>query len=267
MGKRKPKKGQTKKPRAVEVQVEFDSAGAGRVQFWADGSMRFVDMDGMPLTPSRAQVSSVYRRDSGKSDKVLTRTPAVPSAIHLDGNKLLAGAGSVFAVDTNTREIRGVKRSVCVSLMITDVAMSSSAWQARPSAMAALEFLDAHASPEHTGWNYAIQLIELMPVPQPVTLIVDSDLDALPAINRRERPYFMNQMLPPGFTLVYASSDAGTTEFIANKAIAGCDTMASQILRQIEADPDSDEKYYIGAGPNRPFGKWREWKFGSQPVP
>ena len=261
MGRKKTRKGQEKKPRLAEIQVTFDSAGQGTVNIFADGSMAIVGTDGRPVLPSRVEVASVYNRSNGKPDKVLTRTTGIPSAIHLDPNKALEHFGSVFAVDTNTTEIRGVQISVCVSLMITDITVTPDKWQARPSMVNILEFQDSRQSPERVGWNFAVRTIEPLIVPQPVALVVDSDLAAHPAINRREQPYFESQLLPPAFTLAYASSDAGTTEFIANKAIATCDTFATQILQRISADIDINPQYQTD--PTLPVARFRSWKIAA----
>lgn len=262
MSKKKRGKQQPTKPRKAEVKVTMGEAGTGRLELYSSGALRIVGNDGRMIVPAHVEVSSLYERDSGKP-KIITRGPGVPSAINIDANTLLYPFASVFAIDTNTREIRGTRVSVSVLLRIFGIGTH----EVTATPMGAVEFHDARESTEHLGWHYAIRSIEANgPRPSELELsraqrrgigiIVDSDLGSLTAINQREQPYFSSHLLPPDITLIYGSSDVGGTEYIANKAISQCDTMATQILRQIEADA-RDEAYEIDS--SIPVSRFRKW--------
>jgi hypothetical protein len=267
MGKKNKGKRQSTKPRKSIIQLTMAEAGSGKVELYGNGILRIVGTDGKDIVPARVEIASIYDRDSGKV-KVITRGPGTPSTIHIDANQVLYPYASVIAVDTNTREIRGARVSASVMLRVIDV--GTLAPMVQP--MAAVEFHDARESPEHLGWHYAIRTLEASfsrpsefelsqaqrrDVRRGVAIVVDSDLDALSAINGRTRPYFNDLLLPPDLTLIYGSSDVGGTEFIANKAIAQCDTIAAQLLRMIEADPQDDKPYEVD--PSLPFARFRRW--------
>lgn len=262
MSKKKTKV--SRKPRKAKIEFTFAEDGSGTFELYANGAMRFLDADGNTIVPARVEVSSIYDRENGK-EKVLTRGPGMPLSMHVDPNAVLLPFASIFAVDTNTRRIAGTHVSVSVLVRVVDIGTPSMKW--RP--LGAVEVHDARESPERLGWHWAMRCLEAA-CPRPpdfelsnasrrgIALVVDSDLGALAAINARSKPYFGTEQLPAGFTLIYASSDAGGTEFIANMAIARCDTLASQLLREIEGGARKDG---YETDPSLPFARFRRWHF------
>ena len=245
MSKRKPKKNRpARKPRWTHIQITFGTAGSGKLRIHGD-SVSIVGDDGQVVLPSHVEVASTFQRDNGKSPKVIARATSDPSAISTNVNRVLSQYSSLFAVDTNTRKVCGIRVSVSVVLEL-----SSLNWTA-------LEFHDAREPPEHLGWFFAVTKIQELQVATPIALVVDSDLDALPAINERKRPYFANHVLPDGFTLVYASSDSGRAEYSGNKALAMCDARATTILRKIEALSTSARQFMVD--PSLPLMRFHIW--------
>ncbi len=232
-----------KKPRMTEVRVAFDGPMTLSGMSPPGEPLRFYGPNGEVVVPELIEIGRAYERDNGKGPKVMTRALADPKAIEPDVNKLIARFGSVLAVDTNTREISGRRVSVTVAFWLMDIVVTGETWSARAAPQVALEFHDARESPEHIGWAHAITMIAASPIPRPVALFVDSDLDALSAINKRERPYFGDALLPPDITLLYASSDTGRSELVGNKALGMCDADAGHILRRVAAAPMDDSVY------------------------
>jgi hypothetical protein len=62
-----------------------------------------------------------------------------------------------------------------------------------------------------------------------IGVIVDSDLGNLPAYNRREKPLSGDFLLPPGFELVYATTDAARDN-IASAVLSRCDQYADLVF-------------------------------------
>lgn len=260
-----------KKPRQQRLVITMPDAGSGRIQLLADGTVRIVSDDGQAIEPQSVDVAVLYQRESGK-DKIITRGPGAPGAMSIDGNRIVLPYASVVAVDTNTRRIRGAR--VSCTAIVRVVREPDGSFEYIP--IAAVEFHDATASPERLGWHYAIRTLEES-FPRPpemarpprngerrgVALVVDSELGALDAINRRAAPYFAEFLLPPDITMVYASSDAGSEEHIANRAIATCDKFASHILRDIEAN-ESEEGFEVE--PSLPFRRFRRFTVNAERV-
>jgi hypothetical protein len=71
----------------------------------------------------------------------------------------------------------------------------------------------------------------------PVAMIVDSEMDRLPNFNNGTESLVGDFTVPPGYTLIYASAERGTTENAANLAISHCDKWATQVLKIIQGMP------------------------------
>lgn len=222
-----------KKPRMTEMRVAFDGPVTIAEMSPPGEVIQFIGVDRKVLVPSHIEIGQVYDRNNGKRPKVVSRVLADPFTIEPDLNKSLGRFSSILAVDTNTREIRGHRVSVAVVCHVTDIVVATGEWSAKVHAQHSLEFRYPREPPEHIGWLFAMHMIAASPIPRPVGLVVDSDLDGLTAMNKRERPFMSNQILPDGITLIYASSDTGK-DLIGNKAIGICDADARRILRMIE---------------------------------
>lgn len=223
-----------RKPRASEIRIDF-----GREQVLSgmdvseDGALKFLDENGEVVAPENIEVGSAYARPE-KQPKVLTRAIAEPVNVQLDPNRALSRFASVFAVDSNTKQIGTVKVSVSASVLITHIEIGETRWDAKLGPQDLFEFHEATDPPERIGWWETIKRITSHPeINVPVALIVDSDLDKLEAFNGRHESVLGGQYLPDGIQLLYGCADRGTQEFIANAAIADCDREASRVLARI----------------------------------
>ena len=245
-----------RKPRASEIRVDF-----GREQVLSgmevspDGALKFFDENGEVVAPEKIGVGSAYARPE-KQPKVLTRATAEPANIQLDPNRALSRFAFVLAVDTNTKQIGTAKVSVSASVLITNIEIGESRWDAKLVPQDLLEFHDATAPPERIGWWETIRRISSHPeISRPVAVIVDSELDSLEAFNARQEPILEDLYLPDGFQLLYGCGDRGTQEYIANAAIADCDRAASRVLARISEGVGGE--YFVAEG--TPYIRFRYW--------
>jgi hypothetical protein len=197
------------------------------------GELTFFDEKGQPVAPKRIEVGTGYQRPKGP--KVITRAVADPSTIVLDVNRHLTTYDWVFAVDTNTKTIQNEVVSVSASLLLRDISFDGPRWSVKTVFQDALEFRDAKVAAERLGWRHLLWLIAKSDLKGTIAVLVDSYLDDLAALNRREQDLLPGYHLPTNVTLIYASSDVGRVELIGNKAIAECDKRAGVVLARIEA--------------------------------
>ena len=179
-----------RKPRASEIRVDFGKEQVlSGMQVSEDGALTFFDETGESVDPLQIEVGKTYPRPAKKTPKVLTRAPADRSSIQLDPNRLLLKYTYLFAADTNTAEINGTRVSISVPARISDIVIEQPRWSAKLVPLDAFEFHDAADAPERIGWSEFLRGLASHPeVHGMVGLIVDSELDALRAINVREQP-------------------------------------------------------------------------------
>jgi hypothetical protein len=229
MGKRKTQ--QKRKERLTEVRIAFENeVNIEMSPPSADGKMSFTHVGtGQPAIPASITTAKAYQRPKG--NKILFQADQNPTDIYDGPNEYLAKFESVFAVDTNTNPGSGL--SISVSLWLSRMEKNTKdEWVIEPRYPPAFLFNSPVQNPERFAWhNLILRLMSSPDVKKPVAIIVDSSLGILDKINLRTEPVNEDFLLPEGFTLVYASADAGR-EFIANNLIRQCDVMASAIARE-----------------------------------
>ena len=267
---KKNQRGAHRKPRQQKLVFTMDKAGSGNIQILPGGEVRIVSDTGQSIEPRSAHLSVLHRRESGK-DKVITRGPAMPSAMSIDANEILRPFALIVAVDTNTRIVRDTR----ISCTVVVLARWAENGRLDCIPIGAAEAHDVTGSPERLGWHYAISNLAGVFSRPPelrrsngsarpaIAVIVDSDLGALDAINERTAPYFGELFLPPGFTMIYGSSDVGAAEFVANRAMSTCDKVAGHILRNIEANATMEGPE---EGPSQQFRRFRTYSVTAEEV-
>lgn len=105
---------------------------------------------------------------------------------------------------------------------------------------------DAKHAPERLGWHHVVTVLELAKVTGRIALVVDSDLGSHATLNAREEELLPGFSLPPNFTLLYASADAGGTEYLANAALAMCNKQATKLIERIQREPFDASRYVKG---------------------
>jgi len=174
-------------------------------------------------------VAWAYQRRKG--NKVINQIPALNGFRTENPDMHLTKYDLFCAVDTNTSAIQGVNVSVsCVmvgrSKPVESVSETSFDFFFKPVAF--YEFRHQQETPETYGWWLVIKALLEDPLANPdekIAIIVDSRLDELEAINKRQKPFYQKYLLPPNYKLLYASSDVGK-EFVINKIFSQCDKEA-----------------------------------------
>jgi hypothetical protein len=181
-----------RKPRIPAVRVDFGKEQTLSGMHVSDnGKLTFFDETGQPVSPAFVEVDSTYERKKGP--KTLNRVVADPAGILLDQNSSLRRYRHVFAVDTNTAEIKSARTSITVSTYVTNIDFRQPRWSATLVMQDAFEFQDAVESPERIGWSQTAALIAKSNLEGPIAIIVDAHLGDLRAINDRSN---LSELLP-----------------------------------------------------------------------
>lgn len=257
MAKRRKRKPQ-KKPRNHTVTFDMGRpVTANGFHFDPKSGVVTLLNDSKPLLPESAIVEKGYARQN-KADKVVNAAPANPLQVFANPNRVLEQFDELFAVDTNTRLIGTRKVSVTGIVAGINVPVPGhTAIRYRPNKC--IEFHSIDDKPENLAWKEVIEAIRNAPgynQQRKRALIVDSDLGAIPAYNSRERPIYDTFMLPPEFTLIYASTDTGN-ENIANQMLSLADRISSVILKGL-VENWSDENLELAV--DSPYSHRRTWE-------
>ncbi|MFZ1081013.1 MAG: hypothetical protein WAO19_03720 [Candidatus Kryptoniota bacterium] len=200
--------------------------------------------NGVRVVPAKVGTRVGYQRNKGMKSTV--QVDVDPRYLCVSPNFALEQYGSIFAVDTNTRQYGNDKISV------TSIVHGKPSSLKIPEKTAisiferqALEFRNTSFEPEKVGWHEVIVGLQKCPGyhdGMQIALIVDSDLDNLAAFNARVKPILNNHYLPPNFTLLYASADT-QGDSIANKMIAMADKDAKEVLTKVIGENAFEESF------------------------
>lgn len=221
-----------KKPRTAKFTFDFDeptritSFSINRGKFEVFGS------DGI-VKPALTKMTVGYSREKGL--KVLNEVTTQNNMIFRDPEKAFIGCDMLYAIDTNTKEIGGLKVSTSCIIMGTVEAIldgDGSGIHFYFSGIKCLEFWNLKDCPERVGWKALVQ--NVMRCPQyekasKIIIITDHDLSRLDDYNNQKRPIVGDFYLPSKFVLSYASSDAGR-EYLPNKLLDMCDQYANKLF-------------------------------------
>ena len=195
------------------------------------------------------QLQTVYERE-GKRDKVLRQMP-VESLEHIRGlqdpGAILRHATAfhhIFVIDTNTKMVGETARSAGVSLSCRIALAEDPNPQPNGRIQMAFHF-NLYTIFQYEGLSAGeaekravadlVDSIQKHPSYRPtqrIAIVTDHDLGSHIMINARDKPLWGRGMLPPNFTLVYASADGGK-ENVLNRAMALCDSTATEVLQKV----------------------------------
>ena len=177
-----------------------------------------------------------YARKSGKKKTV----SHIPNAFVPDVPTFLSSFDAVFAIDTNTKEIRGSPISVSVIARLWARRLSNGDVLVLSSAD--LDFFCFKGIPggeaEKYAWRWLVRWIVARPEYKDtvrIALISDHDIRNHQRYNSGQLPIYGDFYLPKTVTILYATTDSGNTG-ILNKYIRQCDKHAGMILKGLEAD-------------------------------
>ena len=179
--------------------------------------------------------------DRPKGPKILSRTPQDSNNLKFDHHVAIKeNYDIVFAVDTNTKMIKGHNISVSGIIQaqkifaVDETGSTTESWQYfTPFCM---DFMDVCTKPENLGWMKLIEYIqseEKYSSYEKIGIIVDSDLENLKSYNSRSTQLFDSFFLPHRLRLIYGTSDAGKDLF-ANQMLKYADIVSSQCLKELE---------------------------------
>jgi hypothetical protein len=231
-------------------QIKFDML-TGKVGF---------ALDGVPVDDAVEGVSFGVTYERPKGPKELTWIPQPPEDARFSPYSFLEQFDAVFAVDTNTREIGGIRRSVtAVAATSIELVRSGDGRVAQAIlqqsvfayAVISVEGCSPTLNPERLGWKLALEGL----IPRYAgyrdgkryALVVDSELGRLPLFNARQEPLVESFFLPGNFTMVYASTDAAM-DLHLNKMIDMADKESSLQLEVLAAGKEPSRLFWSSAG-------------------
>lgn len=179
-----------------------------------------------------------YLGESGK-EKVITRIQdrVIPGIDHLM-RYLSSKFDNIFAIDTNTKLIKGDKISACslVQGAVRGVAGSDKyEVKYRLDGMILFRNCPPGIPAERFGWLALIQRVnsKRANINRRFALITDYDRDNHDRYNLRNLPILHDVYLPSNFALIYARSDAGV-ENVLNIFLKVCEKNSSHVLKCLE---------------------------------
>lgn len=214
------------------------------------GWFAFLDKQGAEIDVTGVQRLVTHPRKKGP--KVRTRQALSGSRLSLDGLQELCAYHDVFVIDTSYSYLP-TKRRYALACSVR-LQFRSEGDQVRVDVDDHLVYYDlvrTEGNPERAGM-LALAL-EHCVKPGDLALkraiVTDSDLGLHDAINAGTIPLYGDILLPPNFTLLYASGDTGTEA--TNRILAFCDKQAKTTLRAMlagEVLPPERRERVQGAG-------------------
>jgi hypothetical protein len=212
-----------------------------------DGTFSFYDSNGQRVIPTHAEIGDAYNRESGKP-KIINRVQTNGALINLNPNAALKHFDWLFAIDTNTRthgdSVIAISCSMFAEVTLREptlrLGVATQDWAAKVVPQAAFVFRNPKVNSELVGWEELINRVRQSAEfvsGRKVGIIVDSELDRIGPINRREIPILGAYYLPDGFELLYASSDVGA-EYPHNKLLRICDRTSSRVWDYVSEHPE-----------------------------
>lgn len=245
MRKNKKKKNQNKQKRRT-ISLSFDTLKPfDSIRFNTDSGLSEPLIDGEPVKDAITNVYTLVHYNRPKGPKVIAKIPQIGSDYYMSPWSFVEHFDVIFAIDTNTKTIKGVKHSVGVMSVLKLLHVKRNNQGLVTEVEAAISLFDAlmHGTNYSTNaepifWATGIYegIMKLHPgynSSQTIGVVVDSDLSNIDAWNKRKIPLFKDQYLPPNFHLIYASTDSGS-DFVLNKLLKLCDKEANLQLDRIE---------------------------------
>ena len=198
------------------------------------GWFAFIDKQGVEIDVTRVQRLVTHARNKGP--KVRTKQALSGSRLSVDGLQELCAYHDVFVIDTSyshlpTKRLHALACSVRLQFrpegdrVRVDVA----------DQLVYYDLVRTDGNPERAGVLALVleQCVKPGDLALKRAIVTDSDLGLHDAINARTTPLYGDVLLPPNFTVLYASGDTGTEA--TNRILAFCDKQAKATLRAMLA--------------------------------
>jgi hypothetical protein len=225
------------KPIQLGIRVRFPRGHqCHRIEVTPNGDIVATDQHGNEITPvSMERITSFSR---SKAPKIQARSKMIGGRVSVGGVRELTQYDHVFAIDTNTRSVKGTQVSVACFLRCKFVPQGH---RIHIDTETKIHFYEFHNSP---GANSA-EMLAILKLARDVVrfpdysrkskiaIISDCDINRHDAISARRSPIYGFFFLPRGFQLHYASSDTGRES--PNRLINFCDKQSTIHLEAIES--------------------------------
>lgn len=212
------------KPNTSRIELTVD-VSSGRVSAGTDCKVAYTEV-------------SYSRENSAKGDKTVSRVFASDHEPTLDLDDSLGRFDFCVAIDTNTIDVDGRRRSV-IGIVIGDREVFGTPY--------CIEVADLPIGmEERVGWTIALNHLcadGFLKPDDAVGVFVDAHLGDLEEINSGNQGLIPDHPLPAAWTLNYASADSGA-DLEANRLFRHADKVATQILNKLQA-----ERYPLPEGP------------------
>ena len=197
-----------------------------------DGTIQIDDID-----PETLNLNRSYERVSGK-EKLLTSIKTKGTSVSFDTwPELRSSFDYLVAVDTNTRTIADRRLSVSIAYH-SPRRLKEMTKEVPFVPLCGYVMLDVspEVNPERMGWHLILKnhTDARFFMGLHLGFIVDSELGAIPAINKRAMPYYRSHLLPSYSTMIYASDAA--SDSLPNQMIRYCDKAANSVFQYFDGD-------------------------------
>lgn len=225
-------------PKKVNLTVTItlpDDHGGGRLSIDPEGNVKFIDNDGNEVIPETVERATHYERPKGP--KFQSKTSATGIQATVSGLEELAALDSFIVVDTNSLEIDETKVSAAFFIVCKLVKLKEGySLQSLDNCGHVYEFHNVLENPELLSiFRIANDTVKTREIPNNifVGIVTDTELDKHQEYSSGTTPIYLNEKLPSGFKLLYASSDSG--QELLNALIKFCDKESSKYLRKMQS--------------------------------
>lgn len=226
-------------PRFTEVTMDAGSViPVDYIFLPRDGGPIRIASQGREIVPKSSIFESFYER--GRRRKVLTRLTLRDERPTGDIHLMLLRFKKLYAVDTNTYMHPAGARVWITSILegsLTPVVGDQLLLQSQHHSTFLTK--ESSGSAEIAGWVGAIsRLLQHDDAPvERIGLIVDAHKGQHDNWNDRTQALLGDLFLPPGWQLIFATSDAASHEFFPNTMIASCHKAANLAFCKVKNAP------------------------------
>jgi len=221
-----------------------------RVRVDKAGWFSFLDKEGAEIDVAGVQRLVTHERRKGP--KVRTGQALAGVQLSVDGLLELCGYHEVFVIDTSySYHPTSRRHALACSLRLQFRPEGDHVRVHVDDRLVYYDLVRTEGNPERAGMLALVFEHSNSPGDLALkrALVTDSDLGLHDAINARTIPLYGDVLLPPNFTLLYASGDTGTEA--TNRILAFCDKQAKATLSSMlagEAPTPERRERIAGAG-------------------
>jgi hypothetical protein len=258
------KKRQANNNVTLSLSFELPDGHDGKITLRKDGeSLYLVDEDGNIVTHGIAERSVHHEREKSLKPKIRAKSATTNGKLSISGLAELAEFDYFFAIDTNTKSIKGVSISAAfVAKFKLQKDPDGFRLQQCGTPPHLLEMRNCNGNPELAAiLEIAMEELEAQKRLVPnykfkVAFITDTELGLHNAFNNRLSPIHRQIFLPEGFSIIYSSTDTGNE--LTNKLIKFCDNSSEHHfkllnekglpickLQKLKSDPNTICRYLI----------------------